>query len=145
MLNTTGGIDKVEHYTCDKLFLNAGSTGTSELLLKSQAEGKLNQLNEHIGQHWEPNGNAMTGRNFVHAAGPAQSTIPVKGLNMWDGDREGSKFRIFAELAPLPLGLETWTTLYLPLPTTQNVATITMIRPQKPSNSTGNVSKMSTR
>lgn len=30
-------IDKVEHYTCDKLFLNAGSTGTSELLLKSQA------------------------------------------------------------------------------------------------------------
>ncbi|WGV12713.1 GMC oxidoreductase [Psychrobacter maritimus] len=113
VLNTTGGIDKVEHYTCDKLFLNAGSTGTSELLLKSQAEGKLKHLNEHIGQHWGPNGNIMAGRNFVHAAGTTQSTIPVKGINMWDGDRGGSKYKIFAELAPLPLGLETWTTLYL--------------------------------
>lgn len=55
----------------------------------------------------------MTGRNFVHAAGTTQSTIPVKGINMWDGDRGGSKYKIFAELAPLPLGLETWTTLYL--------------------------------
>ena len=54
VLNTMGSIDKVEHYTCDKLFLNAGSTGTSELLLKSQAEGKLTKLNEHIGQHWGP-------------------------------------------------------------------------------------------
>ena len=112
-LNTTGGIDKIEHYTCNKLFLNAGSMGTSELLLKSQAEGKLNNLNEHIGQHWGPNGNIMTGRNFVHAAGGKQSTIPVKGINLWDGDRNGSQYKIFAELAPLPLGLETWTTLYL--------------------------------
>ena len=55
----------------------------------------------------------MTGRNFVYAAGEAQSTIPVKGINLWDGDRGGSKYKIFAEIAPLPLGLETWTTLYL--------------------------------
>lgn len=113
VLNKEGGIDVIESYTCDKLFLNAGSMGTSELLLKSQAEGTLNNLNEHIGKHWGPNGNIMTGRNFVHAAGEAQSTIPVKGINMWDGDRGGSKYKIFAELAPLPLGIETWTTLYL--------------------------------
>lgn len=113
VLNKRGGVDAIERYTCDKLFLNAGSTGTSELLLKSQAEGKLTNLNEHIGQHWGPNGNIMTGRNFVHAAGKIQSTIPVKGINMWDGDRDGSPYKIFAEIAPLPLGLETWTTLYL--------------------------------
>ena len=34
VINKTGGVDEVEHYACDKLFLNAGSTGTSELLLK---------------------------------------------------------------------------------------------------------------
>ena len=113
VLNKQGGIDAIEYYRCDKLFLNAGSTGTSELLLKSQAAGTLNNLNEHVGQHWGPNGNIMTGRNFVYAAGEAQSTIPVKGINMWDGDRGGSKYKIFAEIAPLPLGLETWTTLYL--------------------------------
>lgn len=113
VLNKEGGIDAIEYYTCDKLFLNAGSTGTSEILLKSQAAGTLNNLNEHVGQHWGPNGNIMTGRNFVHAAGEAQSCIPVKGINMWDGDRGGSKYKIFAEIAPLPMGLETWTTLYL--------------------------------
>lgn len=113
VLNKQGGIDTIEIYSCDKLFLNAGSTGTSELLLKSQAAGTLNNLNQHVGQYWGPNGNIMTGRNFVHAAGEIQSTIPVKGINMWDGDRDGSKYKIFAEIAPLPLGLETWTTLYL--------------------------------
>lgn len=113
VINEEGGVDAIEYYSCDKLFLNAGSTGTSELLLKSQAVGTLNNLNEHIGQHWGPNGNIMTGRNFVYAAGEAQSTIPVKGINLWDGDRGGSKYKIFAEIAPLPLGLETWTTLYL--------------------------------
>ncbi|CAM4194024.1 GMC oxidoreductase [Psychrobacter arenosus] len=116
VLNLQGGIAKVEHYTCDKLFLNAGSTGTSELLLKSQAEGYLPHLNEHIGQHWGPNGNIMTGRNFVAAAGAIQSTIPVKAINMWDpqeGATEPAEFKIFAEIAPLPLGLETWTTLFL--------------------------------
>lgn len=141
VLNTTGSIDKIEHYTCDKLFLNAGSTGTSELLLKSQAEGKLNHLNKHVGQYWGPNGNIMTGRNFVHAAGTTQSTIPVKGINMWDGDRDGSKYKIFAELAALKLGRR----CILPSLIILNAATITMTKPQKPSNSTGNVSKTSTR
>ena len=109
-LNTDGDVITRERYTCDKLFLNAGSTGTSELLLKSKAKGHLPQLNEEVGQHWGPNGNIMTGRNFVSAAGANQSTIPVKGINMWDGDFEQ---KIFAEIAPLPLGIETWTTLFL--------------------------------
>ena len=119
VLNKQGGVDAIEQYTCDKLFLNAGSTGTSELLLKSQAAGYLPHLNEHIGQHWGPNGNIMTGRNFVGAAGVAQSTIPVKAINMWDSPDDDehtlnkSKYKIFAEIAPLPLGVETWTTLFL--------------------------------
>ncbi|WP_406658682.1 hypothetical protein [Ornithobacterium rhinotracheale] len=38
-------------------------------------------LNEELGQHWGPNGNIMTGRNFVNSTGENQSTIPVeKGL-----------------------------------------------------------------
>ncbi|SJM67370.1 hypothetical protein [Psychrobacter piechaudii] len=49
VINEEGGVDAIEYYSCDKLFLNAGSTGTSELLLKSQAVGTLNNLNEHIG------------------------------------------------------------------------------------------------
>ncbi len=108
-IDTDGSVLKEETYTCEKLFLNAGSVGTSELLVKAKNEGDLPNLNEEIGKYWGPNGNIMTGRNFVDAAGTKQSTIPVKGIDMW----EGYDYKIFAELAPLPLGIETWTTLYL--------------------------------
>ncbi|PNK61881.1 GMC family oxidoreductase [Psychrobacter sp. FDAARGOS_221] len=112
VIGKRGHVEAIERYTCDKLFLNAGSMGTSELLVKSEAEGKLKNLNEHIGKYWGPNGNIMTGRNFVNSAGSDQSTIPVKGINMWD-DQPESEVKIFAEIAPLPLGIETWSTLFL--------------------------------
>ncbi|MCK0202310.1 GMC oxidoreductase [Ornithobacterium rhinotracheale] len=110
VIKENGDVDALEIYTCDKLFLNAGSTGTSEVLLKSKYLGGLPNLNEELGQHWGPNGNIMTGRNFVNSTGVNQSTIPVKGIDMWNGDFE---YKIFAEIAPLPLGIETWTTLFL--------------------------------
>ncbi|MXV37747.1 GMC family oxidoreductase [Flavobacteriaceae bacterium Ap0902] len=110
VLNTSGKTTETEIYTAGKVFLNAGSVGTSQILVKAKHEGDLPNLNDEVGQTWGPNGNIMTGRNFVNATGTKQSTIPVKGINMWDGDHP---YQIFAEIAPLPLGIETWTTLFL--------------------------------
>ena len=109
-INSDGDLLQREIYSCDKLFLNAGSTGTSELLLRAKNEGDLPLLNDEIGMHWGPNGNIMTGRNFVNKTGVSQSTIPVAGIDMWSDEFE---YKIFAEIAPLPLGIETWTTLFL--------------------------------
>ncbi|WP_338790392.1 GMC oxidoreductase [Bernardetia sp. MNP-M8] len=113
-LNTKGEPIAQETYTCQYLFLGAGSMGTSKLLMKSKHEGGLSKLNEKVGQEWGSNGNIMTGRNFVNATGRKQSTIPVLGIDGWN-DPENP---IFAEIAPLPMNLETWTTLYLAI--TQN-------------------------
>ncbi|MGI9527343.1 MAG: GMC oxidoreductase [Weeksellaceae bacterium] len=110
VLNTSGKTTAIEIYQTNKVFLNAGSLGTSEILMKAKHLGDLPNLNDEIGQTWGPNGNIMTGRNFVKATGLSQSTIPVKGINMWDDDYP---YQIFAEIAPLPLGIETWTTLFL--------------------------------
>ncbi|SDE04629.1 GMC oxidoreductase [Glycomyces harbinensis] len=93
------------------LFLGAGSLGTTELLLRARDTGDLPDLDESIGQGWGPNGNVMTARaNQVWApTGVKQSTIPVMGIDDWDNEDA----RVFAEIAPLPAGIETWASLYL--------------------------------
>jgi cholesterol oxidase len=60
--------------TCDRLFLAAGSIGTSELLVKARAEGTLANLNEHIGQGWGTNGDAIVVRSYGDVEGFTQGT-----------------------------------------------------------------------
>ena len=82
------------------------------LLLKSKA---LNQfpLNQNVGKEWGNNGNFMTGRNWVQALSGGtefqQSTIPVVGIDHW----EDQKHPFFVEIAPLPMGMNVATSLYL--------------------------------
>ncbi|MGU3435888.1 GMC oxidoreductase [Actinomycetes bacterium M1A6_2h] len=51
--------------TCDKLFLGAGSMGTSELLVRARDTGSLPNLNEHVGQGWGTNGDAALVRGMT--------------------------------------------------------------------------------
>ena len=60
--------------TCDRLFLAAGSLGTSELLVKARAQGSLSNLNEHVGRGWGTNGDAIVVRSFSPMAGLTQGT-----------------------------------------------------------------------
>ncbi|MEC3875343.1 GMC family oxidoreductase N-terminal domain-containing protein [Chryseobacterium salviniae] len=103
-------VEKVFH--CKKLILAAGTMGTLQLLLKSNAENNL-PLHENVGKNWGNNGNFMTGRNWVKplsgGTGAQQSTIPVGGVDNWDDP----KYPFFAEIAPLPMGMDVATALYL--------------------------------
>lgn len=111
-IDTSGQTVAKKAMTCQQLILAAGTMGTLELLLKSQAENGL-PLNEEVGKHWGNNGNFMTGRNWVQAfsggLGINHSTIPVGGVDNWDDP----KHSFFAELAPLPMGMNVATALYL--------------------------------
>lgn len=102
---------ETKRYTCRHLFLGAGSLGTTELLLRARDTGALPDLDEAVGSGWGPNGNVMTARANQpwHPTGLKQSTIPVVGIDDWDNPEA----RVFAELAPLPAGIETWISLYL--------------------------------
>ncbi len=109
-LTTVGGVEKTKIFTCKHLFLAAGSVGTTGILVKAKAEGRLANLNAEIGKSWGNNGNVMTGRNFVKQGnGAKQSTIPVNAIDDWDN----KEHPVFAEISPLPMNMETWTTLYL--------------------------------
>lgn len=110
VINTKGETIENKVYKTKKLFLGAGSIGTTELLLKSKAKGSLNTLNNEVGKYWGNNGNVMTGRNFVNGGtGNKQSTMPAAGIEDWKKTLDA----FFAEIAPLPIGMETLAALYL--------------------------------
>lgn len=136
-LDTEGNIIKNKTMHCKKLFLNAGSIGITKLLLASQYHGKLNKLDGSVGENCGNNGNIMTGRNMVNTAfnrvkgdfestygmgtGIKQSTIPIAGVDNW----EDSKHTFFAEISPLPMGMEVYTALYLLINKVPNLGKIT--------------------
>ncbi|WP_407404515.1 GMC family oxidoreductase N-terminal domain-containing protein [Chryseobacterium sp.] len=111
-INTSGEIVAEKKMSCEKLILAAGTMGTLELLLKAKAEKTL-VIHDEVGKNWGNNGNFMTGRNWVNpldgGLGLRHSTIPVGAIDNWDDP----KHSFFAELAPLPMGMNVATALYL--------------------------------
>ena len=126
ILDTEGQVVAKKTINCKKLFLNGGSLGTTKLLLASKFKGKMSNFDSTVGTTWGNNGNVMTGRNMVNTlfnrvedeaiqknhstgTGSQQSTIPVSGIDNWDD----KKHSFFAEISPLPMGMEVHTALYL--------------------------------
>ena len=110
--DTSGALVSDKIFNCKKLILAAGTMGTLKLLLHSRAVNGF-PVHERIGKSWGNNGNFMTGRNWVKplsgGTGARQSTIPVGGIDNW-ADPEHP---FFTEIAPLPMGMDVATALYL--------------------------------
>ncbi|WP_245788985.1 GMC oxidoreductase [Amycolatopsis marina] len=108
-LDTTGDTTATKTVTADKVFFAAGSVGTSKLLTKLKATGALPKLNSEVGKGWGDNGNVMCGRanHMWDATGKLQSAMPTAGIDNWDAGGA------FAEVAPLPTGIETYASFYL--------------------------------
>lgn len=92
-LDPTGAVLATRTLTCDRLFLGAGSIGTTELLVRAQATGALPHLNEHIGDGWGTNGDVVLARVDNSLSGTGQG-VP-------------SASRIF-DTSGMPLTLESW-------------------------------------
>ncbi|MDG4863075.1 GMC oxidoreductase [Streptomyces sp. T-3] len=108
-LGTDGSVAGTKTVTAAKVFFAAGSVGTSKLLTKLKATGKLPNLNGEIGKGWGDNGNVMCGRanHMWDATGKVQASIPCGGIDNWAAGGA------FAEVAPLPTGIETYASFYL--------------------------------
>ncbi|MBW4720596.1 GMC oxidoreductase [Saccharothrix obliqua] len=103
-----------KHLTCDRLFLGAGSLGSTELLLRARETGDLPDLPAEVGTGWAPNGNVMVARanHLWDPTGFRQSAIPVLAV---DAPQHG----VLAEIAPVPAGIETYVSLYLAIARTE--------------------------
>ncbi|MHC3473357.1 GMC oxidoreductase [Streptomyces sp. 7R007] len=110
-IDTTGAVVATKQYSCTYLFLGGGSLGTTELLVRARETGALPALNSSVGAGWGTNGNTMLGRanHIWDTTGANQSTMPVMGIDDW----ANTDNPVFAEIAPLPIGFETWVSLYL--------------------------------
>lgn len=113
-----GAVMATKTVTAGKVFFAAGSIGTSKLLVKLKATGALPALNAETGKGWGDNGNVMCGRanHMWDATGKLQSTMPCSGIDNWDAGGA------FAEVAPLPTGIETYASLYLSITRNPNRA-----------------------
>ncbi|MEV5981324.1 GMC oxidoreductase [Streptomyces sp. NPDC052114] len=120
-LTTGGGTSATKEVTADKVFFAAGSVGTSKLLVKLKATGALPGLNGEVGKGWGDNGNVMCGRanHMWDATGKLQSSIPTAGIDNWAAGGA------FAEVAPLPTGIETYASFYLSITKNPNRAEFT--------------------
>lgn len=110
-IDLTGRVVETKQYGCGYLFLGGGSLGTTELLVRARETGTLPALNASVGAGWGTNGNVMLGRanHLWDTVGADQSTMPVLGIDDWANTANP----VFAEIAPLPTGLEHWVSLYL--------------------------------
>ncbi|MFI6743356.1 GMC oxidoreductase [Nonomuraea sp. NPDC050451] len=120
-LNTNGDTTATKTVTADRVFFAAGSVGTSKLLVKLKATGALPNLNGEIGKGWGDNGNVMCGRanHLWDPTGSLQSSIPCCGIDNWAAGGA------FAEIAPLPTGIETFASFYLSITKNPNRAQFT--------------------
>jgi cholesterol oxidase len=120
-LNTNGDAVTTKSVTADRVFFAAGSVGTSKLLTMLKATGKLPNLSPEIGKGWGDNGNVMVGRAnwWWDATGAVQSSIPCGGIDNWAAGGA------FAEVAPLPTGIETYASFYLSITKNPNRAEFT--------------------
>ncbi|MEU6387759.1 GMC oxidoreductase [Streptomyces sp. NPDC046939] len=120
-LSTTGAVTATKEIAADRVFFAAGSVGTSKLLTKLKATGALPALNGEIGKGWGDNGNVMCGRanHLWDPTGALQSSIPTAGIDNWAAGGA------FAEVAPLPTGIETYASFYLSITRNPNRAQFT--------------------
>ncbi|MFI2436960.1 GMC oxidoreductase [Streptomyces sp. NPDC018693] len=122
-IDDTGRVVETRQYGCTYLFLGAGSVGTTELLVRARETGTLPALDAGVGTGWGTNGNVMLGRanHLWDTVGANQSTMPVMGIDDWDNAANP----VFAEIAPLPTGLEHWVSLYLAITKNRERASFT--------------------
>lgn len=110
-IDEVGNVLGTFQVSCGKLFLGAGSLGTTELLVRARDTGTLPKLSAQVGQGWGHNGNVMTARanHLWNPTGAVQSTMPAMGINDWSNPVNP----VFAEITPLPTGFENWVSMYL--------------------------------
>ncbi len=86
---------------CDRLFLGAGSIGTSELLVRAQVQGTLRNLNAETGRGWGSNGSMIVVRSLAVPRGLVQASPCASRMH----DASGG----------LPVTLENWYVPGVPL------------------------------
>jgi cholesterol oxidase len=105
-IDIVGNLVARKEITCNRLFLCAGSLGTSELLVRARETGALPNLNDLVGTGWGPNSDIflMRSNSIFNPTGSQVSTVPATGFRTTDQNGKA----VFSMDIPFPVGLETF-------------------------------------
>lgn len=107
-LDAAGRVLRTRTYTCDELYLGAGSWGTTELLLNSRLDGGLTRMNEHVGTGVGDNGNQFSSR--IVARPLEIQAAPIVTSAFVDDDPNHLPVRVETAGMPLPVPAIGWFT-----------------------------------
>jgi cholesterol oxidase len=94
-LDTAGETLDTAEYTCDMLFLRAGTLNTNRLLVAARETSALPDLDASVGTGFGDNGDQYGGYSYAGPAGPSQGA-PSASTVFVDGEFE------------LPMRVESW-------------------------------------
>ena len=98
-----GTVTALKSFTCDYLFLTAGTVGTAKLMVRAKARGDLSRLSDEVGQGFGNNGNCYALRlGLPEGVGSWQGGPPALGIT----DFENEDTPLFIEHPQLPLGFD---------------------------------------
>ncbi len=108
-IDVVGNVLSTRTISCDRLYLGAGSIGTTQLLVKCRATGTLPLLNEHVGTRWSSNGEIFMVRNVYQPTGSKTSVLPCTGIDARDHKNQ----QVYSMNIGIPLGIDTFTTAHI--------------------------------
>jgi cholesterol oxidase len=113
-IDETGAVLSSRRYTTNRLFLGAGSMGTSKLLVEAKGRKTLPKLNDFIGKDWGNNGDTFATRYISTRTNPGQGGTASIVIEHADNPILPASFIVYPEW-DAPEG--TLTSLGMTLPT----------------------------
>lgn len=104
VLNEDGIAIAQKTFTTDYLFMAAGSTGSTRLLMRAREKGNLPNLPESIGQGWGSNGATMIARSFLRESTGTKQSSPS---NCAVKDFANAVAPTLLDMANFPTGIDT--------------------------------------
>ncbi len=106
VIDLVGNLVERKEITCTRLFLCAGSMGTSRILVRARETGTLENLNDAVGTQWGSNSDifVMRGNPLWTPTGDKVATVPATGFRTVDKNGKA----VFSMDIPFPIGLETF-------------------------------------
>jgi len=83
-IDDSGDTLSTKSFTCQYLFMGAGSMGTSNMLVKAKGKGTLPKLNNEVGKYWNGNGDTFATRGVSIETNPGQggpATVILEDFN----------------------------------------------------------------
>jgi cholesterol oxidase len=103
-INEQGSVLAEKSFVCRYLFLAAGSTGTTELMLRAQSRRTLRKLNNSVGKFWGPSAESESVLTYRSDTNPTLGSPGVVSIEHYDNPIAPVVLQPFQAIPSIPQG-----------------------------------------